>query len=262
MRYALRHKGQKIGTVWLDRDASEISHGRLNPLPAFRRVWRLEERVEGALESLSEFRAATSDELDAESRVLAEWSALATGLELTDDAGMMVSGVRKVTLRLGNPPMVRVEWDAQPSAKARGAPERDTGAADREFFAQQSTAATDWSRVQQARCRAHRAPYLAAPPRAKVGIADLAESGRWPLHGMRHPPEGDTSGWYLWAGNDPMSTEPDFFVPLHITHLHQRCREVLPYLGLGPGWRFLLAPDHVDVWYDGSLLVDSDDPEM
>ena len=27
--------------------------------------------------------------------------------------------------------------------------------------------------------------------------------------------------------------------------------------GLPPGWRFLIAPGHEDVWYDGSLL----DPE-
>ena len=33
--------------------------------------------------------------------------------------------------------------------------------------------------------------------------------------------------------------------------------EVLPYLGLAPGWRFLLAPGHVDVWFDPATLEES-----
>ena len=32
------------------------------------------------------------------------------------------------------------------------------------------------------------------------------------------------------------------------------CPEVLEFLGLPPGYRFLLAIDYVDVWYDPSLL--------
>jgi hypothetical protein len=27
-----------------------------------------------------------------------------------------------------------------------------------------------------------------------------------------------------------------------------------PYLALPPGWRFLIAPDYEDVWFDESLL--------
>ena len=29
----------------------------------------------------------------------------------------------------------------------------------------------------------------------------------------------------------------------------------LPYLGLAPGWRFLIAPGYEDVWYDEKLLL-------
>ncbi len=31
--------------------------------------------------------------------------------------------------------------------------------------------------------------------------------------------------------------------------------DVLPYLGLPPGWRFLVAPGYVDVWEDPALLA-------
>lgn len=77
--------------------------------------------------------------------------------------------------------------------------------------------------------------------------------GHPPLNGLRHPQEGDTSGWYLWAGTD-LSDEPDFFVPLHVEHLEEWCPEAIPFLALPPGWRFLVAPGIEDVWEDLSLL--------
>ena len=43
-------------------------------------------------------------------------------------------------------------------------------------------------------------------------------------------------------------------MPLHVGHLAERLPDVMPYLALPPGWRFLLAPGREDVWYDESLL--------
>lgn len=74
----------------------------------------------------------------------------------------------------------------------------------------------------------------------------------WPLHGLRHPPEDDTSGWYCWTGE--LSDAADFFVPLHASHLIERWPEVERYLLLPPGSRFLVTPDYVEVWEDPSLL--------
>ena len=48
--------------------------------------------------------------------------------------------------------------------------------------------------------------------------------------------------------------DSDFFKPLHVEHLADWCPEIRKYLGLPPGWRFLIAGDHEDVWYDESLL--------
>lgn len=92
-----------------------------------------------------------------------------------------------------------------------------------------------------------------APSDLKVGIALDTLSALLPLNGLRHPPEGDTTGWYLWAGRE-MPNDPQFFQPLHVEHLAERCPLALPYLQLPPGWRFLVALDIEDVWYDEALL--------
>ena len=87
----------------------------------------------------------------------------------------------------------------------------------------------------------------------KLGISDNFFSGELPLNGLRHPPEGDACGWYLWAG-ETLSDAPDFFKPLHVSHLVDRRTEIIRYLGLPPGWRFLVGDDYEDVWFDAALL--------
>ena len=96
------------------------------------------------------------------------------------------------------------------------------------------------------------APY-AAPSDLKVGIARNVREGALPINGPRCRPEGDTTGWYIWAGGE-MSGHPDFFVPLHVSHLGEWSPSVLPYLALPPGWRFQIAPGHEDVWFDEDVL--------
>lgn len=88
----------------------------------------------------------------------------------------------------------------------------------------------------------------------KMGISRslLGDGWTWPIHGLRHRPEGGTSGWYCWTGE--LSEAPDFFVPIHERHLVARIPELAEHLSLPPGSRFLLAPDYLDVWQDPSLL--------
>jgi len=86
-----------------------------------------------------------------------------------------------------------------------------------------------------------------------AGIArDVSPVSR-PLHGLRHLPDEGTSGWFLWSGK--FSEASDFFEPIHVAHLESTCPQALKFLGLAPGWRFLIAGDHVDVWYDEKLLI-------
>lgn len=101
----------------------------------------------------------------------------------------------------------------------------------------------------------HRVGVSPAPVQVNqmVGIARNVQSGTLPINGLRHPPADDTTGWYIWAG-EHLSSDPDFFVPLHVSHLTEWCPQVIPYLALPAGWRFMIAPGYEDIWQDPSLL--------
>lgn len=114
---------------------------------------------------------------------------------------------------------------------------------------------TELDEQMKAVCARHSAPYVETSLDAMAGVARDVGSGLLPLNGLRHRRD-TTSGWFIWAGGE-LSEANDFFAPTHLHHLADRCPEVLPMLGLGEGWRFLIAPDHVDVWFDSSLLDDS-----
>lgn len=111
------------------------------------------------------------------------------------------------------------------------------------------------NKLQEEICEKYGAEYIPAPLNLKVGIAlNVKGSNTYPINGLRHPIEGDTSGWYIWAGEE-FSQDPNFFVPLHIEHLESWCPEIIKFLGLPPGYRFLIGKNNYeDVWKDLSLL--------
>jgi hypothetical protein len=114
-------------------------------------------------------------------------------------------------------------------------------------------AAVDEVQQQRDTCDRYGVEFVPAPRRLKVGIARNVREGILPINGLRHPPAGETAGWYIWAGEE-MSDDPNFFEPLHVEHLVEWCPHALRFLGLPPGWRFLVAGDYEDVWEDSSLL--------
>jgi hypothetical protein len=85
----------------------------------------------------------------------------------------------------------------------------------------------------------------------KLGIA-LATIGKFPINGLRIRAAG-TCGWFIWAGGE-VSTDPDFYQPLHVKHIAEYLPSVEPYLSLPPGYRFQIADGHEDVWFDPALL--------
>jgi len=108
---------------------------------------------------------------------------------------------------------------------------------------------------QQQLCREHGSLFCPALPGHIVGIArNIDEESEIPINGLRHPPTETTSGWYLWRGGEIPQDDPDFFQPLHAAHLDDALPEVLPLLGLSPGWRFLVAGERLDIWYEPALL--------
>jgi hypothetical protein len=102
-------------------------------------------------------------------------------------------------------------------------------------------------------CEEHGTPFVESPSDMKVGLSLNVRSGLMPINGLRHPIHGDATGWYIWAGSEP-SAAPDFFQPVHVAHLVEWCPLALKFLGLPPGWRFLVADGYEDVWEDPSLL--------
>jgi len=82
-------------------------------------------------------------------------------------------------------------------------------------------------RRQQDLCHRYGTEFVPAPAHMKVGIAYNVREGILPINGLRHPVAGDTTGWYIWAGEE-LSDDPGFFLPLHVEHLAEWCPDALP----------------------------------
>ena len=84
----------------------------------------------------------------------------------------------------------------------------------------------------------------------KVGISVDLNSD--PLNGMREKAENGITGWYIWSGE--FSEKDNFFKPLCAEHLLQIRPEIIKYLGLDVGYRFLIDENgYEDIWFDNNL---------
>ena len=105
---------------------------------------------------------------------------------------------------------------------------------------------------QQVVCQRFQAAYCLCAPELTVGIARNVRCGIRPLNGLRLQQDETSSGWYIWAG-EQLSLAPDFFVTLAVSELARWAPLVMPYLGLPPGWRFVVTEHHEDAWEDTEL---------
>jgi hypothetical protein len=110
----------------------------------------------------------------------------------------------------------------------------------------------DIEKAQRKICEKYKTQYCPPSDNSKLGIA-ITTIKNVPLNGLRHPVTESTCGWYIWGGTE-FSENAEFFSPLHVFHIEEYCPEASSYLGLPAGWRFLIAADFVDVWFDESLL--------
>jgi hypothetical protein len=102
-------------------------------------------------------------------------------------------------------------------------------------------------------CQKWEAGFCESPLDLKVEISENVKGGVLPINGLIHYSEVDTSGWYIWAGEE-LSKDKDFFKPLHLLHLENWIPDMYKYLGLPPGWRFVIADGYEDIWFDEELL--------
>jgi hypothetical protein len=112
----------------------------------------------------------------------------------------------------------------------------------------------DWNAYIQSQkevCAKVKSNWRPSNPKHKIGVSDNLDCD--PIHGLRHPPEKGTTGWFIWTGE--YSAAADFFKPIHAGHLLQKRPDLIKYLGLQPGYRFLVDnKGHEDIWEDPKLL--------
>ncbi|GAC1662096.1 MAG: hypothetical protein NVS9B7_30090 [Flavisolibacter sp.] len=60
----------------------------------------------------------------------------------------------------------------------------------------------DYNKEQIDICKKYTAPFYNTPGFLKAGVAYNVKDGIQPINGLRHPVEGNTSGWYIWAGEE------------------------------------------------------------
>jgi hypothetical protein len=85
---------------------------------------------------------------------------------------------------------------------------------------------------QRAVCQEHITDFSPPSPGSHIGIAPQT-LGLAPLNGLRIPELGSACGWYVWGG-ELTSEAPDFYQPLCVEHLAERCPLAIEYLGLPP----------------------------
>jgi hypothetical protein len=74
-----------------------------------------------------------------------------------------------------------------------------------------------------------------------------------PIVGLRKKPEtAENVSWYIYGGE--LGEGEDFFETMTIKKLQDILPDVLPYLALEEGYRFMIdSDDYEDVWKEGDL---------
>ncbi len=99
-------------------------------------------------------------------------------------------------------------------------------------------------------CATHNSQWNPINKKLRVGVS--ANLYTDPINGLRHPNKTRTTGWFIWTGD--YSESDDFFQPMRAEHLLQIRPDIIKYLGLDIGFRFLADKNgYEDTWYDDKL---------
>ncbi|MGY3301804.1 hypothetical protein ACVK1X_001082 [Pseudomonas sp. PvR086] len=99
--------------------------------------------------------------------------------------------------------------------------------------------------TQNAICEKYGVSALASEEMVALAIGSL---GKTPIYGTRiQLPENGNVSWFIHCGEH--SAAPDFYQPLHVHHLHEMLPQVLKYLCLPTGAKFIIDTEgYEDVW--------------
>lgn len=102
--------------------------------------------------------------------------------------------------------------------------------------------------TQRKVCEKYGECFYSCAPEDRAGVA--VETLQFePIYGVRKKNPDGSSSWYVWGG--PHSSAPDFYQPLCASHLLELLPLAVPYLGLPPGYKFILdRSGYEDVWKD------------
>jgi len=100
---------------------------------------------------------------------------------------------------------------------------------------------------QQRICDKYGMPAQAPEAMVALAIGSLEQS---PIYGTRIAlPENGTISWFIHCGEH--SDALDFYQPLHAAHLREMLPQVLDYLALPSGAKFILDREgYEDVWLE------------
>ena len=100
---------------------------------------------------------------------------------------------------------------------------------------------------QQRICDKHGLPPQAPEAMVALAIGSLAQS---PIYGTRIAlPENGTVSWFFHCGEH--DDADDFYQPVHASHLPDMLPQVVDYLALPSGAKFILDRDgYEDVWLE------------
>ncbi|MFK7089515.1 hypothetical protein AAFM71_11950 [Chromobacterium violaceum] len=96
-------------------------------------------------------------------------------------------------------------------------------------------------------CKKYSSKIIDLDENEMVAIA-LETIGQLPIRGVRTSKrEGDNISWFFYCGE--FHASPDFFKPMHASHLNEYLPEVLKFLCLEPGYKFMTDQyGFEDVW--------------
>ncbi|TDE15244.1 immunity protein Imm33 domain-containing protein [Dyadobacter psychrotolerans] len=99
-------------------------------------------------------------------------------------------------------------------------------------------------------CLAHDSEWKPVNKKLKVSVSVNLDTD--PVNGLRIPGEKGSTGWFIWSGD--YSEREDFFKPMCAEHLLQKRPDIVKYLGLDIGFRFLAdRSDYGEVWFDEKI---------